>query len=106
MVAGANFYIVGRDPAGITHPDQVNYPGKNLYDAEDGGIVLSIAPGLTSIGILPFKTAAYNKVLKKMDYFDLSRKEDFEFISGTKMRSKYVIHFFLLLQTQRYNDIR
>ncbi|XKL68277.1 hypothetical protein PGB90_003768 [Kerria lacca] len=87
MVAGANFYIVGRDPAGITHPDQVNYPGKNLYDAEDGGIVLSIAPGLTSIGILPFKTAAYNKVLKKMDYFDLSRKEDFEFISGTKMRN-------------------
>ncbi len=89
MVAGANFYIVGRDPAGVPHPDQLHNPGKDLYDAEDGGIVLSMAPGLNDLEILPFKVAAYNKTLKRMDYFDPANKDDFEFISGTKMRSKY-----------------
>ncbi len=32
MVAGANFYIVGRDPAGMAHPDT----GDNLYEASHG----------------------------------------------------------------------
>lgn len=88
MIAGANFYIVGRDPAGVPHPDRENKPGQDLYDPVDGGIVLSMAPGLKDLEIIPFKVAAYNKLLKKMDYFDPAKKDEFDFISGTKMRSK------------------
>ena len=87
MVFGANFYIVGRDPAGVPHPDQINFRGQDLYDPTDGGIVLSMAPGLANIEILPFKVAGYNKVLGRMDYYDPAKEHEFEFISGTKMRS-------------------
>lgn len=93
MIAGANFYIVGRDPAGIPHPDQNKNPGVDLYDPVDGSMVLSMAPGLKDLEIIPFKVAAYNTVLKKMDYFDPAKKDEFEFISGTKMRSKYSIYY-------------
>ncbi|XP_065909974.1 bifunctional 3'-phosphoadenosine 5'-phosphosulfate synthase-like [Dysidea avara] len=80
--AGANFYIVGRDPAGMPHPDTK----EDLYDPTHGRQVLTMAPGLTQLEIVPFKVAAYNKKEQKMTFFDPSRKEDFEFISGTKMR--------------------
>ncbi|XP_075234025.1 3'-phosphoadenosine 5'-phosphosulfate synthase isoform X2 [Lycorma delicatula] len=84
MVAGANFYIVGRDPAGVPHPDPARKC--DLYDPTHGGRVLSVAPGLNQLEIIPFRVAAYDKTRSKMDFFDPSRKEDFEFISGTKMR--------------------
>ena len=45
-----------------------------------------MAPGLSNLQIIPFRVAAYDRVNKKMSFFDESRKEDFEFISGTKMR--------------------
>ena len=45
-----------------------------------------MAPGLTQLEIVPFKVAAYNKRLKRMDFFNPEEKSDFEFISGTKMR--------------------
>ncbi|RWS31007.1 adenylsulfate kinase-like protein, partial [Leptotrombidium deliense] len=83
LVTGATFYIVGRDPAGIPHPTT----GRDLYDATHGQRVLSMAPGLRKIEIIPFKVAAYNKKQQKMTYFDPQSKEDFEFISGTKMRT-------------------
>ncbi|XP_076045022.1 3'-phosphoadenosine 5'-phosphosulfate synthase isoform X3 [Oratosquilla oratoria] len=83
MSTGANFYIVGRDPAGMPHPETK----KDLYEATHGGKVLTMAPGLTQLEIIPFKVAAYNKKLSKMDFFDLEKKSDFEFISGTKMRA-------------------
>ncbi|XP_067938076.1 bifunctional 3'-phosphoadenosine 5'-phosphosulfate synthase-like isoform X2 [Watersipora subatra] len=83
MSAGANFYIVGRDPAGMPHPDG----GKDLYEATHGSKVLTMAPGLTQLEIVPFRVAAYNKVKSAMDFFDPKKKEDFEFISGTKMRA-------------------
>jgi ATP sulfurylase len=89
MNAGAHFYIVGRDPAGMPHPDP---PSRDLYDATHGSRVLSMAPGLPGLEILPFKVAAYNKAKKAMDFFDPSRKDEFEFISGTKMRGKIIIH--------------
>jgi 3'-phosphoadenosine 5'-phosphosulfate synthase len=85
MNAGAHFYIVGRDPAGMPHPDP---PSRDLYDATHGSRVLSMAPGLPGLEILPFKVAAYNKAKKAMDFFDPSRKDEFEFISGTKMRGR------------------
>ncbi|KAA8583712.1 hypothetical protein FQN60_014920 [Etheostoma spectabile] len=83
MVAGANFYIVGRDPAGIPHPETK----QDLYEPTHGGKVLTMAPGLTSVEIIPFRVAAYNKTKKAMDFFDPQRHAEFEFISGTKMRS-------------------
>jgi hypothetical protein len=49
--AGANFYIVGRDPAGMGHPIEK----RDLYDADHGKKVLSMAPGLERLNILPFK---------------------------------------------------
>ena len=36
MSTGANFYIVGRDPAGMGHPDG----GKDLYEHTHGAKVL------------------------------------------------------------------
>uniref|UniRef100_A0A9J8B655 3'-phosphoadenosine 5'-phosphosulfate synthase 2a n=1 Tax=Cyprinus carpio carpio TaxID=630221 RepID=A0A9J8B655_CYPCA len=82
MVSGSNFYIVGRDPAGMPHPET----RQDLYDPSHGGTVLSMAPGLTSVEIIPFRVAAYNKTKKAMDFYDKDRHADFEFISGTKMR--------------------
>lgn len=81
--AGANFYIVGRDPAGMGHPVEK----RDLYDADHGKKVLSMAPGLERLNILPFKVAAYDKTQNKMAFFDPSRAQDFVFISGTKMRA-------------------
>ncbi|NXQ61888.1 PAPS2 synthase, partial [Anthoscopus minutus] len=82
MVAGANFYIVGRDPAGMPHPDTK----QDLYEPTHGGKVLSMAPGLTSVEIIPFRVAAYNKLKRAMDFYDSKRHDDFDFISGTRMR--------------------
>uniref|UniRef100_A0A8B9HGK8 3'-phosphoadenosine 5'-phosphosulfate synthase 2b n=1 Tax=Astyanax mexicanus TaxID=7994 RepID=A0A8B9HGK8_ASTMX len=82
MISGANFYIVGRDPAGMPHPETK----QDLYEPTHGGKVLTMAPGLTSVEIIPFRVAAYNKVKKAMDFYDKERNDEFEFISGTKMR--------------------
>ncbi|XP_060178792.1 ATP sulfurylase 2-like [Lycium barbarum] len=81
--AGANFYIVGRDPAGMGHPTEK----RDLYDPDHGKKVLSMAPGLEKLNILPFRVAAYDTVEKKMAFFDPSRAKDFLFISGTKVRT-------------------
>ncbi len=40
--AGAGFYIVGRDPAGLPHPDG---SGADLYEPTHGGRILARAPG-------------------------------------------------------------
>ena len=83
MTCGANFYIVGRDPAGMPHPDT----NKDLYNPQHGGMVLSMAPGVPQLEILHFKVAAYDTKSKSMAFFDPQRKEDFDFISGTRMRT-------------------
>nr|XP_023686668.1 bifunctional 3'-phosphoadenosine 5'-phosphosulfate synthase 2 [Paramormyrops kingsleyae] len=82
MVAGVNFYIVGRDPAGMPHPETK----QDLYEGSHGGKVLTMAPGLTSVEIIPFRVAAYNQVKRAMDYYDPDRHSEFDFISGTRMR--------------------
>ncbi|KAK7930502.1 hypothetical protein WMY93_006897 [Mugilogobius chulae] len=82
MVAGANFYIVGRDPAGMPHPET----GKDLYEPTHGAKVLTMAPGLITLEIVPFKVAAYNKVKRAMDFYDPKNHQDYDFISGTRMR--------------------
>ena len=43
-------------------------------------------PGLNQLEIIPFKVAAYDQTVNQMAFFDPSRKDDFLFISGTKMR--------------------
>ena len=45
-----------------------------------------MAPGLTQLEIVPFRVAAYNTKLKKMDFYDPEKKDQFDFISGTRMR--------------------
>ncbi|CAH2322159.1 bifunctional 3 -phosphoadenosine 5 -phosphosulfate synthase 2 isoform X2 [Pelobates cultripes] len=82
MIAGSNFYIVGRDPAGMPHPETK----ADLYEPTHGGKVLSMAPGLTSVEIIPFRVAAYNKNNKAMEFYDKERHSEFDFISGTRMR--------------------
>lgn len=84
MTAGANFYIVGRDPAGMAHPDP---PKRDIYEHTHGGKVLSMAPGLNKLEIIPFRVAAYDRTVGKMSFFDPTRKGDFDFISGTRMRA-------------------
>lgn len=53
--AGANFYIVGRDPAGMGHPTEK----RDLYDPDHGKKVLSMAPGLEKLNILPFRVSSF-----------------------------------------------
>ncbi|KAK6328695.1 hypothetical protein J4Q44_G00006730 [Coregonus suidteri] len=82
MIAGANFYIVGRDPGGMPHPETK----QDIYEPSHGGKVLTMAPGLTSVEIIPFRVAAYNKTKRVMDLYDEDRHAEFEFISDTRMR--------------------
>ncbi|CAF1301693.1 unnamed protein product [Adineta ricciae] len=83
MCTGATFYIVGRDPAGLPNPADKS---KDLYDPSHGSKVLTMAPGLNQLQILPFKVAAYNRVLKEMAFYDPEKHDEFDFISGTRMR--------------------
>lgn len=84
MNAGATFYIVGRDPAGLPDPDE---PGRDLYNPTHGASVLTMAPGLSQLEIVPFRVAAYDKPAGRMAFFDPARRADFDFISGTRMRA-------------------
>ena len=44
---------------------------------------------LNGVDVLPFKVAAYNKPNQRMEFFfpATSNKDDFDFISGTRMRT-------------------
>ena len=45
-----------------------------------------MAPGLGQLEVVPFRVAAYNTKLGAMDFYDPDHHEDYQFISGTKMR--------------------
>jgi len=83
IAAGASYYIVGRDPAGMKHPGH----GDDIYEHTHGRKVLTMAPGLGQLTIIPFVVAAYDKTKAQMAFYDSSRHEDFLFISGSKMRA-------------------
>jgi len=80
--AGCQYYIVGRDPAGMAHPAE----DRDMFNPWHGKKVLSMAPGLEKLEILPFRVAAFDKTVNKMAFFEPSRADDFVFISGSKMR--------------------
>jgi 3'-phosphoadenosine 5'-phosphosulfate synthase len=90
LPAGITHYIVGRDPAGMSHPnDHAKQPGlgDDLYNIWHGQMMLGLNPVLKKkVELLPFKFASYDTKAGKMDFFDPARKEDFQSISGTKMR--------------------
>lgn len=81
-----NFMIVGRDPAGIKHPEDNS---KDLYDPTHGAKILEISSKkglLKDTTVIPFKVAVYNKETKSMEYFNANNKDKYDNISGSKMR--------------------
>ncbi len=50
--------------------------------------VLTMAPGLTQLEIIPFHVAGYNKKTQPMDLCDPEQKDDFLCISGTQIRPR------------------
>lgn len=85
--AGITHFITGRDPAGVAHPE---LKGKDCYDVWHGQkLLVHIKDMLNNVEICPFKVAAYNTKNKQMEFFGGPGciKEDFEFISGSRMRN-------------------
>jgi 3'-phosphoadenosine 5'-phosphosulfate synthase len=85
QVAGASYFVVGRDPAGMPYqsgPEE----GEDLYHSDHGKYVMLHTPGLQGLGVLGFPKAYYDKSDHKMKPKDKSRADDFISISGTKMR--------------------
>lgn len=84
IVAGVNYYIVGRDPAGVKDPSDST---KDLYDPTHGAKILDKTPGLQCLNVIPFRVAALNKKENKMEFLEPdSNPDDFDLISGSKMR--------------------
>lgn len=83
---GITHFITGRDPAGVGHPEKEGVP---CYDVWHGQKLLVQQKALLNgVEVLPFKVAAYNKKTSAMEFFGGPgcNKEDFEFISGSRMR--------------------
>ena len=85
--AGITHFITGRDPAGVKHPENDD---EDLYDHWHGQKLLVSQQELhNGVKVVPFKIAAYNRVNKRMEFFggpDSAPKDEFDFISGSKMR--------------------
>jgi 3'-phosphoadenosine 5'-phosphosulfate synthase len=86
--AGANFFVVGRDPAGVTGSAawQKKTGEEDLYDGNHGRFVLAVSPSMNDLGLMSFGKVYYDQVDHKMRAKDKARKKDFLSISGTKMR--------------------
>jgi 3'-phosphoadenosine 5'-phosphosulfate synthase len=81
--AGASFFVVGRDPAGIKRSDGDK---DDIYNGDHGRFVLHMAPGMEDFNILSFSKVYYDVQDHKMKPMDKSRKQDFLSISGSRMR--------------------
>ncbi|DAZ93988.1 TPA: hypothetical protein N0F65_005499 [Lagenidium giganteum] len=81
--AGASFFVVGRDPAGIKRSDGDK---DDIYNGDHGRYVLHMAPGMEDFNILSFSKVYYDVTDHKMKPMDKSRKKDFLSISGSRMR--------------------
>jgi len=81
--AGASYFVVGRDPAGMARSDD----GEDLYHGDHGRYVLQNAPGIAGkMELLSFVKVMYDTSDNIMKEPDASRPDDFISISGTKMR--------------------
>lgn len=84
-VAGASFFTVGRDPAGMPYSSGPN-EGDDLYHPDHGRYVLMSSPGVGDMEFLGFSKVYYDKKDHTMRNKDESRGDDFISISGSKMR--------------------
>jgi len=81
--AGASYFVVGRDPAGIPRSDD----GEDMYHGDHGRYVLQNAPGIAgNMELLSFVKVMYDISDNIMKEPDSNRPDDFISISGTKMR--------------------
>merc|ERR1719247_3382260 len=98
-VAGAAFFTVGRDPAGMPYSSEPYYndakckaddgaclEGEDLYHPDHGRYVLMSSPGVGQMQFLGFSKVYYDKKDHTMRDKDSSRPDDFISISGSKMR--------------------
>ena len=85
--AGASFFVVGRDPAGMKgSPNAVAHPDDDLYDGDHGRYVLRNSPGIGDMQMLSFVKVMYDITDNVMKEPDPNRPNDFISISGSKMR--------------------
>ena len=82
---GISHFITGRDPAGVKHPED---PERDCYDVWHGQkLLVHTKEMLRNVEVVPFKVAAYNTKNQRMEFLGPdSNKEDFDFISGSRMR--------------------
>lgn len=86
--AGASYFVVGRDPAGMKASSQALWnPDDDIYDGDHGKFVLKMSPGMGEMKLLSFSKVYYDKRDHLMRDKDASRPDDFISISGTKMRA-------------------
>jgi 3'-phosphoadenosine 5'-phosphosulfate synthase len=83
--ADVDFMIVGRDPAGIKHPERQDL---DLYDPLHGQRIIDIArsKSLLKMKVIPFTPVCYNVIIKQMEFFKTENKKYYLTISGTEMR--------------------
>jgi len=85
--AGASYFVVGRDPAGIKGSMEADaHPDDDLYDGDHGRYVLQNSPGIGDMKMLSFVKIMYDITDNVMKLPDESRMSDFISISGSKMR--------------------
>ena len=84
-VAGASFFTVGRDPAGMPFSSGP-LEGDDMYHPDHGRYALMSSPGVGQMEFLGFEKVYYDKKDHTMRLPDPSREDDFISISGSKMR--------------------
>ena len=85
--AGAGFFVVGRDPAGMKgSAEAATYKEDDLYHPDHGRYVLQTSPGLGGMELVAFQQVKYDKRDHTMKTPDPKRPDDFISISGSKMR--------------------
>jgi len=88
-VAGASYFTVGRDPAGMPYSSDNAFgavEGDDIYQPDHGRYVLMSSPGVGQMQFLGFSKVYYDKKDHTMRDKDPSRPNDFISISGSKMR--------------------
>lgn len=88
--AGASFFVVGRDAAGIKGSESAVWnPDDDMYNANHARYVLQMSPVLEDgqMSLLSFDKFYYDKSDHTMKAMDPSRPDDFISISGSKMRA-------------------